>query len=42
LIMFGSRVDHFFPLEYRLAVERGDRVKAGVSILGQLDSEQAQ
>ena len=41
LIMFGSRVDHFFPLEYRLAVAHGDRVKAGVSILGQLDPEPA-
>lgn len=41
LIMFGSRVDHFFPLEYRPAVARGDRVKAGVSILGQLDPQEA-
>jgi phosphatidylserine decarboxylase len=36
LIMFGSRVDHFFPLEYCLTVARGDRVRAGVSVLGEL------
>jgi phosphatidylserine decarboxylase len=40
LIMFGSRVDHFFALEYRLTVARGDRVRAGTSILGELDPEQ--
>ena len=36
LIMFGSRVDHFFPLEYCLTVARGDRVRAGSSVLGEL------
>jgi phosphatidylserine decarboxylase len=35
LIMFGSRVDHFFPLEYRVAVKLGDRVQAGVTVLGE-------
>ncbi len=36
LIMFGSRVDHFFPLEYRVAVKLGDRVQAGVTVLGEV------
>jgi phosphatidylserine decarboxylase len=34
LIMFGSRVDHFFPLDYRVAVKLGDRVQAGITVLG--------
>ena len=29
LIMFGSRVDHFFPSEYRVTVALGQRVRAG-------------
>ncbi len=36
LIMFGSRVDHFIPTEYRVTVALGDRVRAGVTILGEL------
>lgn len=36
LIMFGSRVDHFFPLEYRVTVKLGDRVQAGVTVLGEV------
>ncbi|MGH8010982.1 MAG: phosphatidylserine decarboxylase [Candidatus Binataceae bacterium] len=36
LIMFGSRVDHFIPLEYRVTVKPGDRVRAGQSIIGEL------
>jgi phosphatidylserine decarboxylase len=35
MIMFGSRVDHFMPLDYRIAVEIGDRVRAGESIIGE-------
>ena len=35
LIMFGSRVDHFFPLEYRMRVGLGDRVRAGETVLGE-------
>jgi phosphatidylserine decarboxylase len=35
LIMFGSRVDHFLPGSYRVAVEVGDRVRAGKSIIGE-------
>lgn len=35
LIMFGSRVDHFFPLDYRLTVAVGDRVRAGESVLAE-------
>ncbi len=36
LIMFGSRVDHFIPLAYRVTVQTGDRVSAGVSVIGDL------
>ncbi|MGH7841223.1 MAG: phosphatidylserine decarboxylase [Candidatus Binataceae bacterium] len=35
LIMFGSRVDHYFPLDYRVTVTVGDRVRAGESVLGE-------
>ncbi|MBF6560257.1 MAG: phosphatidylserine decarboxylase [Candidatus Binataceae bacterium] len=35
LIMFGSRVDHFIPLDYRVAVRVGDRVRAGESVIGE-------
>jgi phosphatidylserine decarboxylase len=35
LIMFGSRVDHFFPLEYRVGVELGSKVRAGETIIGE-------
>lgn len=36
LIMFGSRVDHFLPWEYRVTVAVGDRVRAGESVIGEL------
>ena len=36
LIMFGSRVDHYLPLDYRVAVKLGDRVRAGETIIGEL------
>lgn len=39
LIMFGSRVDHFFAPEFRVVVAIGDRVRAGESILAELASE---
>jgi len=35
LIMFGSRVDHYLPLEYQVAVKLGDRVRAGQSVIGE-------
>lgn len=35
LIMFGSRVDHFFPLVYRVTVRVDDRVRAGESVLAE-------
>jgi phosphatidylserine decarboxylase len=38
LIMFGSRVDHFFPPEYRVTVSVGQRVRAGESIIGAIES----
>ena len=37
LIMFGSRVDHFIPLEYRVTVALGAWVRAGESVLGELN-----
>jgi phosphatidylserine decarboxylase len=37
LIMFGSRVDHFFPSEYRVAVSPGQRVRAGETIIGEVE-----
>ena len=37
LIMFGSRVDHFFPPEYRVTVSAGQRVRAGESIIGEIE-----
>jgi phosphatidylserine decarboxylase len=36
LIMFGSRVDHFLPLDYRVAVGVGQRVRAAVTVIGEL------
>ncbi len=36
IIMFGSRVDHFLPLEYRVTVRVGQHVKAGESVIGEL------
>ena len=36
LIMFGSRVDHFIPRDYRIVVNIGERVRAGESIIGEL------
>jgi phosphatidylserine decarboxylase len=37
LIMFGSRVDHFFPPEYHVTVSMGQRVRAGESIIGAIE-----
>jgi phosphatidylserine decarboxylase len=36
LIMFGSRFDHFLPMDYRLTVAIGDRVRAGETVIGEL------
>ncbi|HLJ43165.1 MAG TPA: phosphatidylserine decarboxylase [Candidatus Binataceae bacterium] len=36
LIMFGSRVDHFIPPDYRVVVRLGEKVRAGESIIGEL------
>lgn len=36
LIMFGSRVDHFMPLDYRVTVRPGERVRGGESVIGEL------
>jgi len=36
MIRFGSRLDVLLPLEARVAVSLGQRVKAGISILGEL------
>jgi phosphatidylserine decarboxylase len=37
LIMFGSRVDHFFPSDYRVTVSMGQRVRAGESVIGAIE-----
>ncbi len=37
LIMFGSRVDHFFPSDYRVTVSMGQRVRAGETIIGAIE-----
>jgi len=37
LIMFGSRVDHFIPTEFALTVGVGERVRAGQSVLAELN-----
>ena len=34
LIKFGSRVDLFFPLSYTVLAETGQRVKTGLTVLG--------
>ena len=39
LIMFGSRVDHFLPQQYRVVVQVGDRVRAGETVIGELSYE---
>jgi phosphatidylserine decarboxylase len=36
LIMFGSRVDHFIPPDYRVVVKLGEKVRAGESIIAEL------
>lgn len=36
LIRFGSRMDTFFPVDSRVRVKMGDRVKGGESILAEL------
>lgn len=35
LIMFGSRVDHFLPRDFRVVVKVGDRARAGETIIGE-------
>ncbi len=42
LIMFGSRVDHYFPPEFRITVAIGDRVRAGESILAEIAPERGE
>jgi phosphatidylserine decarboxylase len=39
LIMFGSRVDHYLPLDYRVTVNVGERVRAGESVIGEWGSD---
>jgi phosphatidylserine decarboxylase len=36
LIQFGSRVDLFLPVSARLSIKRGDRVKAGLTVIGEI------
>jgi phosphatidylserine decarboxylase len=37
LICFGSRVDLYLPLNFEVTIKKGDRVKAGTSVLGVLE-----
>jgi len=39
MIRFGSRVDVYLPLEYKIDVKVGDKVKAGSSIIGYLNGK---
>jgi phosphatidylserine decarboxylase len=36
MIRFGSRVDLFLPSSVRILIHRGDKVKAGLTIIGEL------
>ncbi len=36
LIMFGSRLDHFIPRDFRLTIAVGDRVRAGETVIGEV------
>jgi len=36
LIRFGSRVDIYLPASIRIRIQRGDKVKAGLTIVGEL------
>ncbi len=36
LIQFGSRVDLYLPLDSRITIKRGDRTKAGLTVVGYL------
>ena len=36
LIRFGSRVDLYLPLETKLAISKGQKVRAGETVLGYL------
>src|SRR5690606_14402064 len=39
-IKFGSRVDVFLPIGTKVNVKLGDKVKGGITILGEFDEEQ--
>ncbi|MCJ7832862.1 MAG: hypothetical protein MUQ20_00560 [Deltaproteobacteria bacterium] len=36
MIRFGSRVDLFLPSSARILIHRGDKVKAGLTMIGEL------
>lgn len=36
MIRFGSRVDIFLPIAARIRIQRGDKVKAGITIIGEI------
>ncbi len=36
MICFGSRLDVYLPADTRVSVTRGDKVRAGTSVLGYL------
>ncbi len=37
IIMFGSRVDHYVPRGYRVAVATGQKVRAGKTVIAELE-----
>ena len=39
LIRFGSRVDLYLPVDTNIQVQKGDRVKAGTTVVGRFDEE---
>lgn len=39
LIRFGSRVDLYLPVETNIQIQKGDRVKAGTTVIGRFDAE---
>ncbi len=39
LIRFGSRVDLYLPMNIKLKIAKGDKVKAGETVIGQLSAQ---
>lgn len=37
MIQFGSRLDLYLPMDFHVMVEKGDKTRAGVTIIGQMN-----